>query len=251
MLLRPAQLAAGALLAAFLAGATAARAETVDVAIVLAADVSRSIDNVEFQLQRKGYASAIISPQVLQAIHAGVHGAIALCFVEWAGDDEQNIVAKWTVINDDETAATFAATLLHAPRSFSGRTAIGAGIDFAMAQLAASGITAERRIIDVSGDGTNNSGRPVTEARDDAVAKGVTVNGLAIVNERTGAPGTFFYGHTHPPGGLPAYYRDNVIGGAGAFMMHMTDFDTFDQAMTNKLVTEISSLETGAAPELR
>jgi len=235
----------------------AAQDRTVDVAISLAADVSRSIDDQEFELQRKGYADAITSPQFVQAIQSGVHGAVALSFVEWAGPGQQALVVKWMVIRDGEGATDFAKMLLAAPRSFAGRTAIGDGIDFAAAQLARSGITATRRVIDVSGDGTNNSGRPVTDARDEATRKGITINGLAIINEKTGGiQGTFLFGHTHPPGGLPNYYRDNVIGGPAAFVLQIVNFDTFAQAMTNKLLTEISdasphSLREGAAPDTR
>jgi hypothetical protein len=227
--------------AAVLPARAAAQAPTVDVAISLAADVSRSIDDEEFELQRKGYAAAVTSPQFVQAVQSGVHGAVALCFIEWAGPGQQTVVAKWMVIRDGEGATDFAKMLLAAPRSFAGRTAIGDGIDFAAAQLAAAKFTAVRRVIDVSGDGTNNSGRPVTAARDEATAKGVTINGLAIINEKTGGiRGTFLFGHTHPPGGLPNYYRDNVIGGPGAFVLQIVNFDTFAQAMTKKLLTEIS-----------
>ena len=225
-----------------------ARAQTVDAAIALAADVSRSIDDDEFQLQRRGYAQAITSPQFLEAIQSGGHGAVALCFIEWAGPDQQAVVAKWLVIRDGEGAAEFAKILLDAPRSSAGRTAIGDGIDFAVAQLAASGIAAGHRIIDVSGDGANNSGREVTAARDDAVAKGIVINGLAIINEKTGGiPGTFLYSHTHPAGGLPDYYRNNVIGGPGAFVLQVVNFDTFAEAMTNKLIAEISQAVPGTA----
>lgn len=218
-----------------------ARAQKVDVAIVLAADVSRSIDEEEFQLQRRGYAAAVTSSQFLQSIRGGAQGSVALCFIEWAGVGEQAVVAKWMVIRDGEGAAEFAKTLLDAPRSFGGRTAIGDAINFAVAQLEASGITATRRIIDVSGDGNSNSGWPVDVARDDAVAKGIIINGLAIINEKTGgSPENLFYYHTHPPGGLPNYYRENVIGGPGAFVMQVVNFGTFADAMTNKLVTEVS-----------
>jgi len=220
---------------------TIARTQTVDIAIALAADVSRSIDDEEFQLQRRGYAAAVTSSRFVQAIQAGAHGVIALCFLEWAGPDQQTVVTKWMVIRDGEGAAKFAKILLDAPRSSRGHTAIGAGIDFAVAQLEADGVTAERRVIDVSGDGSSNSGRLVTAARDEAVAKGITINGLAIINEKIGGePGTFLYEHTHPPGGLPNYYRENVIGGPGAFVLQIVNFDTFDEAMTNKLLTEIS-----------
>jgi Protein of unknown function (DUF1194) len=167
---------------------------------------------------------------------------VALCLVEWASPGQQAIVAKWIVIRDGEGAADFAKILLDAPRSFYGRTAIGDGVDFAHAQLDTSGIKAARRVIDVSGDGNNNSGRPVTEARDDAVKKGIVINGLAITNNKTGGiEGTFLYAHTHPPGGLANYYRDNVIGGPGAFVLQIVNFDTFAQAMTSKLLSEISN----------
>jgi hypothetical protein len=183
----------------------------------------------------------VTNPQFVQAIQAGEHGAVALCFLEWAGPDQLAVVAKWMVIRDGEGAAEFAKILLDAPRSSVGRTAIGAGINFAVAQYEAGGIAAKRWIIDVSGDGSNNSGPVVTAARDEAVAKGITINGLAIINEKTGGqPGTFLYVHTHPPGGLPNYYRENVIGGPGAFVLQIVNFDTFAEAMTNKLLTEVS-----------
>ena len=252
-------IAAAAVLAAVAAvpARAAAQAPTVDVAIALAADVSRSIDDEEFELQRKGYAAALTSPQFVEAIQSGVHGAVALCFIEWAGPGQQALVARWMVIRDGEGATDFAKMLLAAPRSFAGRTAIGDGIDFASAQLAAGNIAATRRVIDVSGDGTNNSGRPVAAARDDATAKGLTINGLAIINEKTGGiQGTFLFGHTHPPGGLPNYYHDNVIGGPGAFVLQISNFETFAQAMTNKLLTEISDAtphrpRQSAAPQTR
>jgi len=230
-----------ALVAAFALISGVARAESVDVALVLAADVSRSIDEGEFKLQREGYAVGITSPRVLTAIQAGTHRAIAVCFVEWAGPDEQNVVVKWTVIRDAETAADFAATLNTAPRSFSGRTSISAAIDYAMVLFGQSGVEADRRIIDVSGDGTNNAGRPITDARDEAIAKGATINGLAIINQR---PEGYFFAHTQPPGGLPAWYKNNVVGGPGSFLQVVQDFTTFGDAITNKLLTEISLAET-------
>jgi Protein of unknown function (DUF1194) len=233
--------AAGVAFAAIAILPATVHAQTVDVAIALTADVSRSIDDEEFQLQRQGYAAAVTNPQFVQAIQSGPHRAIALCFLEWAGPDQLATVAKWMVIRDGKGAAEFAKILLDAPRSSAGRTAIGAGIDFAVAQFETGGVAAKRRIIDVSGDGSNNSGRLVTAARDEAVAKGITINGLAITNEKTsGEPGTFRYVHTHPSGGLPNYYRENVIGGPGAFVLQIVNFDTFAEAMTNKLLTEIS-----------
>ncbi len=229
------------LLPASLTLGTAAQGQGVDVAIALAADVSRSIDQEEFELQRRGYAAAITSPRFLNAVRSGPHEAIALCFIEWAGLGQQGVVANWTVIRDEEGASQFAKVLLDAPRSSMGRTAIGDAVDFAVTQLEGLKVTPARRVIDVSGDGTSNSGRLISAARDDAVAKGITINGLAIINEKTsGEFGSYLYAHTHPPGGLPNYYRENVVGGPGAFVLEIVNFDAFAEAMTNKLVTEVS-----------
>jgi hypothetical protein len=213
-----------------------ARGQTTDLLLVLAADVSRSIDEGEFELQRKGYAAALSDPRVLAAIRGGSNGTAAICFVEWSGAGEQMVVVDWTVIRDDEDAGGLSASILAAPRSFMGRTSISGAIDFAMERFAAAKPRSNRRIIDISGDGTNNSGRLVTEARDQAVAEGVTINGLAIVNDKPN-PGYAF--HTQPPGGLPEWYRQNVIGGPGAFLRVVEDFRSFADAMTNKLVSEI------------
>ena len=220
-------------------------AQTTDLLLVLAADVSRSIDESEFALQRKGYSSAVTDPRVLAAIRGGTTGTIAICFVEWSGAGEQNVVADWTVIHDEEDAGGLAAAINAAPRSFIGRTSISGAIDFAMERFAAAKPRSNRRIIDISGDGTNNSGRLVSEARDQALAEGVTINGLAIVNDKPN-PGYAF--HTQPPGGLPEWYRQNVIGGPGAFLRVVEDFRSFADAMTNKLVSEIVAV---ASPERR
>jgi Protein of unknown function (DUF1194) len=212
------------------------RGAGVDLEVILAADVSRSIDDAEFEMQRKGYAAALTDPRVLTAIHARPGGAIAVCFIEWSGDEDQQVVVEWTEIRDEEDAGSMAAAILAAPRSFMGRTSISAAIDFAMAHFATSKWQANRRIIDVSGDGTNNSGRPVTEARDEAVGRGVTINGLAIINDK---PNLGYSAHTQPPGGLPLYYRQNVIGGSNAFLLVVQDFNTFADAMAQKLAKEI------------
>jgi hypothetical protein len=212
----------------------------VDVALVLAADVSRSITTDEFQLQRQGYAKAIADPDVVRAIQAGTNGAIALTFVEWAGSDEQQVVVDWQIVHDPASAKAFTDTLLAAPRAFFGRTSISAALDFAMARLKANGVKAERQVIDVSGDGTNNAGRSLDDARKEALATGVTINGLAIINN--GGAGIFgFSGHTQPPGGLPNWYRDNVTGGPGSFLLTVEDFESFGEAMTKKLLNEIAT----------
>jgi hypothetical protein len=212
----------------------------VDAAIVLAADVSRSIDDDEFALERRGYADAIRSQQLLDSISTGPHGAIALAYVEWAGDGEERVVVDWAVIRNQNDASAFAAAITAAPRSFIGRTAIGAAIDFSFALFAESAFEASRRVIDVSGDGTSNQGRLVTEARDAAVGAGAVINGLTIFNKKAAAMGGYLAMHTNPPGGLAQYYRENVIGGPGAFVVPIDDFRTFGDAMMRKLVNEIA-----------
>src|SRR5271166_6221022 len=154
----------------------------VDAAVVLAADVSRSIDDGEFALERRGYAEAIQSQKLLNAISTGPHGAIALAYVEWAGESEQMIVVDWAVIRNAADAHAFATSLSGAPRSFVGRTAIGSAINFALALFSEVKFATDRRVIDVSGDGTSNQRSPVTAARDAAVGAGATINGLTIFN---------------------------------------------------------------------
>ena len=221
-----------------------ASAETVDLQLILAADVSISVDNVEFRLQRDGYGAALTDPAVLDAIRKGPHHAIAVSFIEWSGPSAQRVVVDWTVIRDGEMATVFANTLRTAPRSFADATAIGSAIDFAMKHFTRSGVDSERRIIDISGDGDSNTGRPVEYARDDAVNAKVTINGLAIVNEHP-LPG--FIGHVQPVGGIGHYYRTRVAGGPGSFVLQIDNFNDFAEAVTRKLVAEIASAD-GAHP---
>ena len=232
--MRPA--VAAILVLVFLSYGGGLRAAETDLEVILAADVSRSIDDAEFELQRKGYAAALSDPRVLTAIHGRTNSAIGVCFIEWSGEEDQQVVVDWTEIRDEEDAGTVAAAILAAPRSFMGRTSISAAIDFAMTRFAAAKWQAKRRIIDVSGDGTNNSGRAVTEARDQAISSGITINGLAIINDR---PNLGYSAHTQPPGGLPLYYKQNVIGGPNAFLIVVEDFNSFADAMANKLAKEI------------
>ena len=205
---------------------------------MLSSDVSRSIDAPKFKLQRDGYAAAIVNPRVIQAIRSGAPGKIGISFVEWSGIGAQKIVIDWTIIHDEASAKDFSAQVIEAPRAFADRTSISGGIDFAVAQLARSPYDAARRTIDISGDGNNNSGRPVTVARDEALAKGVTINGLVILTEN---PPYFDGDHTNPPGGLDNYYRNNVVGGPGAFVMVAENFNSFGQAILNKLIAEIAA----------
>ena len=225
-------------LAVTVAPAWAMAADDVDLALVLVSDVSRSIDDSEFALEKDGYAAAFTSEQVLAAIKGGPLGAIAVAYVEFASGFEVKTVLDWMVIRDPDSARAFVAKLSAAPRSYWGRTAISAGIDRAVGMLAESGFNASRRTIDVCGDGTNNAGREVSEARDDAVKAGVTINGLAIINEH---PVSWTFAHVQPPGGLEKYYRENVTGGTGSFVMEVRDFKAFGKAMTRKLVAEIAA----------
>jgi hypothetical protein len=213
----------------------------VDAAVVLAADVSRSIDDGEFALERRGYANAIQSRKFMDAIATGPRGAIALSFVEWAGESEQKLVVGWTIVRNSGDAQAFAAALAAAPRSFVGRTAIGEAINFAFAGFGSTAFATGRLVIDVSGDGTSNQGRAVTAARDAAVEAGAVINGLTIFNRRAAAMGGYLALHTNPPGGLEKYYRENVIGGAGAFVVPIDDFNSFGEAMVRKLVNEIAT----------
>src|ERR1700747_99400 len=194
------------------------------------------VDAAKFDLQRKGYAAALRDPRVLSAIQGRPGAAIGVSFIEWSGDEDQQVVVDWTKIRDEEDAGSMAAAILAAPRSFMGRTSISAAIDFAMAHFTKSKWQASRRIIDVSGDGTNNSGRAVTEARDPAISQGVPINGLATINDK---PNLGYSAHTQPPGGLPLYYRQNVIGGTNAFLLVVQDFNSFADAMAQELAKEI------------
>jgi hypothetical protein len=226
----------------FVLAAATARAEPVDLALVLAVDVSGSINEAEYQLQRQGYANAFTDPRVLNAIHSGPRHKIAVAFVEWSGLNSQKLTVDWTIISDEESAGLFAAAILAAKRPFGDRTSISAGIDFSMRQFEQSGVTTDRRTIDVSGDGPGNAGRPVQLARDEAVRAGITINGLAIANSRsdTGADvGTPEISERQAQR-LDAYYRRFVIGGPGAFVMTVVGFDTFGFAIANKLVREIA-----------
>jgi hypothetical protein len=172
---------------------------------------------------------------VIQAIQSSPNRRIAVTFVEWAGSDFQRVVVPWTVISDPESGALFSEAVSREARSFWGWTSISGAIDFSMRQFAASPHSSPRRVIDVSGDGVNNSGRTSSEARDEAVAAGVTINGLVIMNDRP-TPG--FFQVPQPP--LDEFYRNHVIGGPGAFVIAIDDFSTFAFAIVNKLVREIA-----------
>ncbi len=231
-----------ALLALVQFSTSPARAQPVDLLLVLAADVSRSVDHQKFMLQREGYAAAISDPKVLDAIRSGPHGRIALNFLEWSGVGAQKVVIDWTMIDGPASARRFGDQLVEAPRSFADRTSISDAISFSMTQLKRSPFQATRRTIDISGDGTNNAGRDVRVARDDALAQDVTINALVILSQ---AQVTWNPEHTNPPGGLEKYFRDNVIGGPGSFVIAAQGFESFGQAIIKKMIAEIALLPPG------
>ncbi len=221
------------------AGPSRAAADDVDLALVLAVDVSGSVDTFEARLQREGYVRALLHPQVIRAITSGEHKKIAITYIEWAGSYFQRIVVDWAVISDAASARAFVAKLNANPPLTERWTSISGGIDFGMRRLAASPHKGERQVIDVSGDGPNNSGRPVRDARDEAVKKGVTINGLPIVNDRPNPWGR------PPPPDLDKYYFNNVIGGPGAFIVVAKGFNNFAEAIRNKMVREIAGRRYG------
>jgi hypothetical protein len=221
-----------------LAGVTlAVAAEPVDLMLILSVDVSRSIDHPKFLLQRDGYAAAVSDPHVIDAIKSGAHGKIGLAFMEWSGFGAQKIVIDWSVIDGTATARKFGDQIVEAPRSFADRTSIAGAIDFSAAMFPKAPFEADRRTIDISGDGTNNAGRDVQLARSEALAKGIAINGLVILSDHS-QPWNFE--HTNPPGGLAKYYEDNVMGGPGAFVMVAEDFQSFGRAIVKKMIAEIA-----------
>jgi Protein of unknown function (DUF1194) len=232
-------------LALALVAPAARAAEPVDMLLVLAADVSRSVTEPKFRLQREGAAAAISHPEVVKAITSGTNRRIAVCFVEWAAAGMQNVVVDWTVIASGADARSFGDKLVEAPRSFVGSTSISDAIDFSVRQLERAPFSSDRRVIDVSGDGNNNSGRSVTAARDDALAKNITINALVIL---TPLNESFRPEHTNPTGGLEKYFQDNVIGGYGAFTIVAESHEAFGRSLTKKLIREIAE---GAIPARR
>lgn len=233
-----ATLIAGPLLAAAiaLAASTPARAEQVDLQLVLAIDVSGSVDPEEARLQRQGYIDAFADPRIIRAIRSGPKGRIAVSYFEWSDSVYQRLVVDWTIVSDEASAAAFAARLDNASISIATRTSISGAVTYAMALLARSPHDSDRRVVDVSGDGPNNDGPFVDEARDLAVSGKITINGLPIINDRPNRMGF----PTMPD--LDLYYQDCVIGGRGAFLVVAKDFNSFAAAIKQKLFLEIAGL---------
>ncbi|HZS84556.1 MAG TPA: DUF1194 domain-containing protein [Stellaceae bacterium] len=221
--LREALLALALVLA--MGAVTAAAAAPVDLALVMAVDVSESVDAKEYQLQHEGIARAFENPQVTEAIAAGKDHAIEVAVIEWSDRDKQVVTVDWTRIDDAASAAAFAAKVRASQRSSHGLTAIGDALLAAKALLDRAPDPADRRMIDLSGDGMANIGPPVQAVRDSLVADGITINGLAILASEPW---------------LETYYNDYVVGGPGAFLLRAENFQSFATAMQQKLLNEIS-----------
>ncbi len=206
----------------------------VDLALVLAVDVSGSVNQRRFELQRDGYAAAFEHPSVRRAIRSGPSGSIAVCMLQWTGPQLQVEAVAWTAISDDASIGAWSSSIRAAPRQlFSGGTSISGAIDHASILLDRLPFKTARRIIDVSGDGANNRGRPAPLARDEAVAKGVTINGLPILELEPS---------------LDEHYKQNVIGGQNAFLVVAQNFEEFADAILKKLVTEIAWMPAATRP---
>lgn len=212
----------------------------VDVELVIAVDISYSMDPDEQALQREGYIEALTSVEFMRALREGMHGKVAVTYFEWAGSNDQKIVVPWRLIDGPETADAFAAELKNAPIRRASRTSISGALLFAMPLFEESGFRGIRRVIDVSGDGANNNGPLVTPVRDEITAKGITINGLPIVLKRAN-PGTLDIED------LDIYYEDCVIGGPGAFVIPIKAREKFIEATRTKLILEIA----GRAPDRR
>jgi hypothetical protein len=217
---------------------TAAAQQPVDLELVLAIDISGSVDEEEAALQREGYVKALTDERVIAAMGGGPFGAVAVTYVEWAGEDYQRIVVPWTLIGNREQAARFAGEIEAAPFASARWTSLSGAIDYCATLFDGNGLEGFRRVIDISGDGVNNRGRPPVFARDQAVAAGITINGLPILNDRPNPWGGA------APIDLDRYYEENVIGGPGAFYIAARDFDDFSAAILSKLIREIAGLES-------
>jgi hypothetical protein len=198
----------------------------VDLQLVLAVDASASVDMTRFELQRRGYVEAFRNSQVLQAIRGGANQSIAVAMFQWTGPRLQAEIVPWTLVKDEASAKSVASLMETTPRQlFRGGTSISGAIDYSMKWFPQSPFKGVRWVIDISGDGSNNTGRWIIMARDEAVAAGVIINGLPILAWEPG---------------LDSYYKENVIGGPGAFMIVAKDFDTFADAILRKMILEIA-----------
>lgn len=210
--------------------------ESVDLELVLAVDISGSMDSEEAELQKQGYVAAFRHPEVIQAIRSGLTGKIAVTYVEWAGPQFQQVVVPWSIVSDEETANAFADAIAASPLRNAFGTSISSGLAFAASRFAYSGARGERQAIDVSGDGPNNMGEPVDQMRDAVLAQGIVINGLPVMVD-----GSVNFGRVRM-GNLDVYYEDCVIGGPGSFIVPVHDLAGFGEAVRRKLVLEIAGL---------
>jgi len=218
-----------------------ARAENsveVDVELFLAVDVSRSMQPFELEIQRRGYAAALTSNDVLAAIGGGMLGRIAITYVEWAGADSQRVIVPWTLLEGRAHAEQIASQITAKFDDALRRTSISAALDYAATSIESNGFDGLRRVIDVSGDGPNNMGDAVTDARDRVLARGMTINGLPLMTKDDSITSRYNIDD------LDAYYTACVIGGSGAFVVPVTDWAEFEEAVRRKLVLEIASRPT-------
>lgn len=209
--------------------------EVVDVELVLAVDVSLSMSPMELAIQRDGYAAALVHEQILRVIQDGVHGKIAVTYFEWAGDFMQHVVVPWTRISNETEAQAFVAQMTANPPRSARRTSISGALLFAGKLFEDSGFRGLKRVIDVSGDGPNNQGEPVAEARDAITAKGITINGLPLMTSGG-------FASSFDLNDLDVYYQNCVIGGPGAFVIPVNDWVQFPEAIRRKLVLELASV---------
>ena len=205
----------------------------VDVELILAVDVSYSMDMDELAIQREGYAQAIVSKEFLQALKTGPNGKVAVTYFEWAASSDQKIIIPWRVIDGPETADAVAAEIMKTPIRRASRTSISGAIYFAMPLFDESPYKGLRRVIDISGDGPNNNGAPVTGARDEALSKGIVINGLPIMVKEPSYS-------TMDIDNLDYYYEDCVIGGPGSFVVPIKDREKFKEAIRTKLLLEVA-----------
>ena len=245
---RHALLAAAAAIASFFSANSQAQ-ERVDVELVLAVDVSLSMSPTELEIQRRGYATALTSDAVLQAIAEGGYGKIAATYFEWAGNTSQHLIVPWTIIASREDAERFARQLSANPPNSARRTSISGALEFGADLLAESPFQGMKRVIDISGDGPNNQGAPVEVSRDAVVNQGIVVNGLPLMTNGG-------LSSVYDVKDLDRYYTNCVIGGAGAFMIPVNDWSQFPEAIRRKLVLELAGqpslpkLEGAARPPI-
>jgi hypothetical protein len=208
---------------------------SVDVELILAVDVSYSMDMDELAIQREGYAQAIVSKEFLQALKTGPNGKISVTYFEWAASGDQKIIIPWRVIDGPETADAVANEIVKTPIRRASRTSISGAINFAMPLFDENPHRGLRRVIDISGDGPNNNGSPVTIARDAALEKGITINGLPIMVKEPSYS-------TMDIDNLDFYYEDCVIGGPGSFVVTIKEREKFKEAIRTKLLLEVAGL---------